>query len=181
MFAPTKNACCASSSLRTWLSRGLLHCELRVRRRQSCGFVWPCSPGRAVPPPRRYGGAYIAATSEPVDTKPAVDKKCSPHCTHAWEVYKQCEARIEEKVRAHASCRAARRSRSSGSGTCPLSLSLPRAPCAPLLMNCRRPPRRVRPARIALPQGGGQCTGYYMDYFKCIDHCASKYLFKTLE
>merc|ERR1712037_467002 len=29
-------------------------------------------------------------------------------------------------------------------------------------------------------KGQGECTGYYMDYFHCIDQCSSKLLFKTL-
>ena len=29
-------------------------------------------------------------------------------------------------------------------------------------------------------QGRGECSGYYMDYFKCIDKCAVKSLFKQL-
>lgn len=30
-------------------------------------------------------------------------------------------------------------------------------------------------------QGRGDCAGYYMDYFKCIDQCATKLLFKALD
>ena len=30
-------------------------------------------------------------------------------------------------------------------------------------------------------KGRGECSGYYMDYFKCIDKCAVKKLFKTLD
>lgn len=29
-------------------------------------------------------------------------------------------------------------------------------------------------------KGRGDCIGYYSDYFKCIDNCAVKTLFKTL-
>jgi len=29
-------------------------------------------------------------------------------------------------------------------------------------------------------KGGGTCTGWYMDYFHCIDQCSTKTLFKTL-
>lgn len=72
----------------------------------------------------RYGGAYIPTEQEAVDTKGDVDKKCHPGCAAVWEVYKQCETRIEEK-------------------------------------------------------GAGQCSGFYMDYFRCIDKCSTKHLFKT--
>ena len=48
---------------------------------------------------RRYSGAYTPKETEPVDPKPDIDKKCHHHCTSAWETYKKCEARIEEKVR----------------------------------------------------------------------------------
>ena len=30
-------------------------------------------------------------------------------------------------------------------------------------------------------KGRGECSGYYMDYFKCIDKCAHKKLFNSLE
>ena len=30
-------------------------------------------------------------------------------------------------------------------------------------------------------KGRGECSGFYMDYFKCIDHCAHKKLFNSLE
>ena len=79
----------------------------------------------AHPPARRYGGAYIPTEVEAVDPKPEFDKKCHSHCTKAWDAYKACETRIEEK-------------------------------------------------------GAGQCSGQYMDYFKCIDKCATKPLFKSL-
>eukprot|EP00325_Prymnesiales_sp_UTEX-LB-985_P025710 CAMPEP_0174718226 /NCGR_PEP_ID=MMETSP1094-20130205/28344_1 /TAXON_ID=156173 /ORGANISM="Chrysochromulina brevifilum, Strain UTEX LB 985" /LENGTH=78 /DNA_ID=CAMNT_0015918279 /DNA_START=12 /DNA_END=248 /DNA_ORIENTATION=+ len=29
-------------------------------------------------------------------------------------------------------------------------------------------------------KGAGQCSGQYMDYFRCIDHCSTKSLFKKL-
>jgi len=73
----------------------------------------------------RYGGAYVPKEAEPVDPKPAIDAACHSGCTKAWDIYKECEARIEAK-------------------------------------------------------GRGECSGYYMDYFKCIDHCATKKLFKAL-
>ena len=73
----------------------------------------------------RYGGAYVPKEAEPVDPKPAIDAACHSGCVKVWDIYKECEARIEEK-------------------------------------------------------GRGECSGYYMDYFKCIDHCATKKLFKAL-
>ena len=33
---------------------------------------------------------------------------------------------------------------------------------------------------LSCAQGHGECSGYYMDYFKCIDKCASKVLFNEL-
>lgn len=30
-------------------------------------------------------------------------------------------------------------------------------------------------------KGRGDCAGYYMDYFNCIDKCATKSLFKALD
>jgi hypothetical protein len=46
----------------------------------------------------------------------------------------------------------------------------------------RRPAPRVRRARCRPPlsQGRGECSGYYMDYFACIDKCSTKVLFKEL-
>ena len=40
----------------------------------------------------------MPAEVEAVDCKEAIDAKCHPKCASAWEVYKKCEARIEEKV-----------------------------------------------------------------------------------
>ena len=49
---------------------------------------------------RRYGGAYVGAeAAEAEDPKTKIDAKCGEGCTAVWAVYKECEARIEEKVR----------------------------------------------------------------------------------
>lgn len=77
------------------------------------------------PPPRRYGGAYVAKEAEAVDPKIAIDAACHSGCEKVWDIYLECGKRIEEK-------------------------------------------------------GRGECSGYYMDYFKCIDKCATKKLFKEL-
>ena len=34
--------------------------------------------------------------------------------------------------------------------------------------------------RRAEKKGRGECSGYYMDYFRCIDKCSTKTLFKEL-
>lgn len=73
----------------------------------------------------RYGGAYVPSEPELQDVKEGIDKKCHAGCASAWDAYKKCAARIEEK-------------------------------------------------------GHGECAGWYMDYFRCLDTCAAKYTFKSL-
>lgn len=48
--------------------------------------------------PRRYGGCYVPQEPEVNDVKEGIDKKCHGGGAVAWETYKKCEARIEEKV-----------------------------------------------------------------------------------
>lgn len=89
----------------------------------------------------------------------------------AWEHYKKCEVRIEEKVRFFACHQRA---------LAPSARSQP--PCAiyqQQVLTCLW--EKTFAAARSRPQGRGDCAGYYMDYFKCIDKCASKMLFKTLE
>ena len=40
----------------------------------------------------------MPAEVEPVDPKTKIDEKCGQGCTAVWATYKQCEARIEDKV-----------------------------------------------------------------------------------
>ena len=64
----------------------------------------------------RYGGIYVPSVPEDVDPKPEIEKKCAPGCATAWDVYKKCESRIEQKVSAmhtpsrHSRSRAQKRS-----------------------------------------------------------------------
>ena len=104
----------------------------------------------------RYGGAYIPAEAEDVDPKPVLDKKCGEGCTDVWATYEKCAERIEAKVRR--------------SPTRRWPLWTHDFFWLPVLMS-----RDVR-----LSQGRGECSGYYMDYFRCIDKCSTKTLFKEL-
>lgn len=54
---------------------------------------------------RRYGGAYTPPEKEAEDVKPAIEAACHPKCASVWEIYKQCEERVAEKVRVHAASR----------------------------------------------------------------------------
>ena len=114
----------------------------------------------------KYGGAYISTMEEATDPKPKVDEKCHAGCMDAWAKYEACSERVEEKVR-----------------TPPLSHSLTVATVTvstltPAHKKSACPPRpHTLASRL---QGRGECSGYYMDYFKCIDKCAVKSLFKQL-
>ena len=115
---------------------------------------------------RRYGGAYIPAEKEAVDPKEAIDKKCGYSCTGAWDHYMKCADRIEAKVR-HAPCQGPGKNRTTQR-----------------CVHAAWWPLRRLPTEIMTPlppwQGHGECSGYYMDYFKCVDKCSVKNLFKEL-
>ena len=73
--------------------------------------IWPwaaltgCLGVRSV---RRYGGIYQPKEVEAVDAKPGLEEKCAPGCAAAWDIYKKCEQRIEDKVRVYAHVHARR-------------------------------------------------------------------------
>ena len=105
----------------------------------------------------KYGGAFIPVEADLVDCKEAVDQKCHSGCAAAWATYEKCKDRIAEAVRASSlSSRDPRRARALRPHACP----------SPPLASRR--------------QGSGECSGWYMDYFRCVDKCAAKHMFKHL-
>ena len=84
--------CLLHASIRKkWQSPG--HYSSRSRSYEALVFTRPpcvCA---------RYGGAYVPADApDAEDSKVGIDAKCHGSCASVWDIYKKCEARIEEKV-----------------------------------------------------------------------------------
>jgi hypothetical protein len=152
--------------------RGAASVQRRRRRRFDA-----CAVGRRVRGPtfRRYGGAYVAPEAEAVDPKPAIEEKCAPGCSNVWGAYEKCAVRIEEKVRVHPNHALARL-------RAPVGRTPQKGVGGPHIMRQAIPrPSIAEDTTLAARQGRGDCAGYYMDYFNCIDKCATKSLFKALD
>ncbi len=143
------------------------------------------------PHPRccRYGGAYTPTAAEAEDCKGAIEAKCHPKCTAVWDIYKACEARIEEKVRQTSRTlrphwpQAARRAHErrsfvlSGHGQLRWLLHglLQVSACHPRVASARS---RLAVASRVL--GAAAHASLRASVTRCIDKCAVKTLFKEL-
>ena len=77
-----------------WQSQGIRRALAFVIVIMSMGLL----PDRPTHRVDRYGGVYVPKEAEAVDPKESIEAKCAPGCAAVWQIYKKCEARIEEKV-----------------------------------------------------------------------------------
>ena len=101
---------------------------------------------RPMHPRTRYGGAYLPKEQADVDNKPEIDKACHPKCLNVWATYTKCEARIEEKVCLH-----------DQASVCHVLTN-------PVMRAYKCPWVHL----LYVWQGSGNCSGYYMDYFRFV-------------